>query len=86
MQNPTANAHWRDSARPAKFFFFDAKAAFPLLLFLVHIRWWTFILAIIAMLFFTILNRYGFSVNVFLRWFRSFLAGPRKIAIPWWTN
>ena len=30
---PTADAHWRDSARPAKFFFVDAKAAFPLLLF-----------------------------------------------------
>lgn len=86
MHYPSSNAHWRDSAREAKFFIFDAKAAFPLLFFLVHIRLWTFIVAIVTMLFFTLLNRYGFSVDVFLRWLRSFLAGRRKIAIPWWMN
>jgi intracellular multiplication protein IcmT len=83
---PTANANWRDSARTAKFFFIDAKAAFPIFLFLIHIRLWTFILALTIMIFFTVLNRFGYSVNVFLRIFRSMLAGPRKIAIPWWTN
>lgn len=83
---PTENAHWRDSARPARFFFIDAKAAFPIFLFLIHIKLWTFILALTIMVFFTILNRFGYSVNVFLRIFRSTLAGPRKIAIPWWTN
>lgn len=81
---PPASAHWRDSARSAKFFIFDAKACFPLLLFLLHIQWWTFFVAIGAMLFFTALNHYGFSVEVFLRWFRSLLAGRHKIAIPWW--
>ncbi len=86
MQYPTPNAHWRDSARPARFLIFDAKAAFPLLLFLIHIRMWTFIVAVVAMSFFTLLNKYGFSVEVFLRWFRSLLAGPRKMAIPWWMN
>ena len=79
-------AHWRDSARPAKFFFIDAKAAFPMILFLVHIKWWTFILAAVFMTFFTLLGRYGYSVEVFLRIFRSFLAGPRKMVIPWWKN
>lgn len=83
---PPSNAHWRDSARASKFFIFDAKAAFPMLLFLVHIKLWTFIVAALAMFFFTLLNRYGFSVDVFLRWLRSFLAGPRKTAIPWWMN
>ena len=86
MQNPSPDAHWRDSARPTRFFIFDAKAAFPLLLFLLHIRLWTLIVAVIAMLFFTILNRYGFSVDVFLRWFRALLGGPRKMAITWWIN
>jgi intracellular multiplication protein IcmT len=78
------NAHWRDSARSARFFIVDAQAAFPLLLFLVHIRLWTFIIACVAMLFFTLLNRFGFSVIVFGRLFRSFLAGRRKNAYPWW--
>ncbi|MEI8054404.1 MAG: IcmT/TraK family protein [bacterium] len=86
LQQPTTNAHWRDSARPARFFFIDASVAFPLLVFLVHIRLWTFILAVIVMAFFTVLGRYGYSVGVFLRILRSVLAGPRKMVIPWWTN
>ena len=85
IRAPHPDAHWRDSARDARLFIFDAKAAFPLLLFLLHIRLWTFIVAVVAMTFFSILNRYGFSVIVFLRWLRSFFAGKRKMAIPWWT-
>jgi intracellular multiplication protein IcmT len=86
LQQPTENAHWRDSARPARFFFIDANVAFPLLVFLVHIKLWTFILAVIVMAFFTLLSRYGYTVGVFLRILRSTLAGSRKMAIPWWTN
>lgn len=86
MKLPTSDAAWRDSARTPKFFIFDAKAAFPLLLFLVHIRLWTFVLAVVAWLIFTYLNYRGFSVEVFLRWLRSTLAGKRKVAIPWWMT
>lgn len=77
-------AHWRDSARTVRFFFIDFRAAFPLLFFLMHIRIWTFILAILAITFFALIDRYGFRVNVFLRWLRAFVAGPRKIAQPKW--
>lgn len=86
ISQPPAGAHWRDSARTARFFFIDAKAAFPIFLFLVHIRIWTFILALTIMVFFTILNRFGYGVEVFWRILRSMLAGPRKVVIPWWTN
>ncbi len=86
MQQPTESAHWRDSARTARFFFIDAKAAFPIFLFLIHIKLWTFIVAVSIMVFFTILNRFGYSVELFLRIFRSMLAGSRKVSIPWWTN
>lgn len=81
-----ADSHWRDSARSARFFLVDARAAFPLFLFLLHIRTWTFVLAIVSMLFFATLERYGFTVPVFLRWLRAFLAGPRKVATPWWKE
>lgn len=77
-------AHWRDSARNVRFFFFDFRATFPLLFFLLHIRLWTFFLAIIAIIFFAMIERYGFTVSVFTRWVRSYIAGPRKIAHPWW--
>jgi len=84
LHAPSQNAHWRDSARSARFFIVDAQAAFPLLLFLLHIKLWTFVVAVLAMLFFTTLNRFGFSVIVFLRVVRSFLAGKRKNSFPWW--
>jgi intracellular multiplication protein IcmT len=83
---PSPTANWRDSARPARFFIVDAKAAFPILLFLMHIRLWTFIVAVVAMLFFTMLNKFGYSIEVFLRILRSFFGGNRKVAIPWWMN
>lgn len=86
MAGYSAGAHWRDSARSARFFMIDSTAAFPLLLFLLHITWWSFIVALIATAFFTLLSRYGFTIPVFLRWLRSTLAGPRKFSVPWWKE
>lgn len=78
-------AHWRDASRPIKFFIWDGRAAFPMLLFFMHIQWWTLITAIIATFFFSLLNRYSFTPIVFLRWCRNILAGSHKTAQPWWT-
>lgn len=79
-----SKAHWRDSARQARFFGLDGRAAFLLLFFVLHIRLWTFIVALIGIVFLAILERMGFSVNVFLCYLRNVLAGSRKIAIVWW--
>jgi intracellular multiplication protein IcmT len=86
MARTPTEPHWRDSARNARFFLVDARAAFPLLMFLLHIRVWTFVLAIVVIMFFAALERYGFSLLVFGRWLRSTLAGPRKTAIFWWKQ
>ncbi len=85
MRNPES-AHWRDSARRPKFFTIDAYATFPFLLFLLHIRLWTFILAICTVIFFGTIEKFGFTVPVFLRWLRAFLAGNLKTALPWWEK
>jgi intracellular multiplication protein IcmT len=77
-------AHWRDSARSARFFMVDARAAFPIFLFLMHIRIWTGSLVLISAVFFGIIEHYGFTVPVFLRWIRCFLAGSLKSSQPWW--
>lgn len=77
-------AHWRDSARSARFFIVDARAAFPIFLFLMHIRIWTGILVLISAVSFGIIEHYGFTVPVFLRWIRSTLAGSIKTSKPWW--
>jgi intracellular multiplication protein IcmT len=86
MKTPSVDAHWRDSARYPRFFIIDARASFPVLLALVHIRLWTLLTALVAMLFFAILHRYGFTVAVFGRWLGALLAGARKIAMPWWLR
>jgi intracellular multiplication protein IcmT len=85
MRHPET-AHWRDSARTPKFFFLDAYSAIPLVLFLLHIRLWTFITACCICAFFMLLNRFGFSLPVFLRWLRSFIAGNDRAARSWITQ
>jgi len=85
MIGPSPDASWRDSSREAKFFFLDAQAVFPFVLFLLHIKWWTFFVALFAAAFFTIIRHFGFSVIVFARWVRSFFAGHRKMSRPWWV-
>lgn len=79
-------AHWRDSARSIKFFIWDGKLAFPMILPLIFPRIWTLILALVAVIFFSILNRYGFTPVVFLRWLRSTVAGKRKFIDPLWRR
>lgn len=79
-------AHWRDSARPVRFFIWDGRAVFPVVLLLIHIALWTVILTVVLIGFFSMLNRYGFTPIVFFRWTRSVIAGPRKMAVPWWMQ
>lgn len=86
MEGFSAGAHWRDSARSARFFMVDARAAFPIFIFLMHIRVWTGLLVLVSAVFFGIVEHYGFTVPVFLRWLRSTLAGPIKSAQPWWRS
>lgn len=81
-----AGAAWRDSARVPRFFVIDANAALPLVILLVHIRTWTFILAITTMAFFGVLERFQFTVPIFVRWVRSTLAGKVRVARPAWRE
>lgn len=80
------NAHWRDSGRIPRFFMIDARSFFPMIFFLLHIRWWTFFFALGFALFFGLIEHYGFSTMVFLRALRSSLAGKRKVITPWWRE
>jgi intracellular multiplication protein IcmT len=80
-----STAHWRDTARQARFFFVDARAAFPLLMFLMHISTFTAILALVTTMIFAVIERFGFSPPVALRVFRGLISGRRKMARPWWS-
>lgn len=82
----TTDVSWRDSARTPRFFFMDAYAALPLLIFVLHIRWWTFGVAVGFTLFFILLERFKFTLPVFFRWLKSFIAGPLRTAKPWYRT
>lgn len=84
MAHIPVDAHWRDSARVPRFFIVDAYAVLPLFLFLLHIRYWTFGIALTASIFFAILERFGYSVPVFLRVAKTLLSGKHRYARYWW--
>jgi len=86
MTNYAGGAHWRDSARTTRFFMIDSRAAFFILFFLVHIQVWTGLLALINIIFFSIIEHYGFNIPVFFRWLRTNIAGPIKLSQPWWIE
>lgn len=82
--NFSSTAHWRDSARTPRFFIVDARAAFPIFLFLMHIQIWTGCLVIVSLVFFGVIEKFGYTVPVFLRALRLFFAGSIKTSQPWW--
>ena len=81
-----SHAHWRDSARSVKFFMLEGEAVFPFLLLLIHWSLWTLGIAIAATIFSSMLIRYGLSMPVFFRALRTYIAGKRKFAHPWWMD
>ena len=83
MARVVNEAHWRDSARSVRFFIWDGQLAFPLIIPILYPRsYWTWGIAFFAIIFFSVLNRYGFSPIVFLRWVRAAIAGKRKLVDP----
>ena len=83
--------HWRNTQKPARFFMFDARAFMAVLLFLAHARISTFIIAIVTMLVFWLLERRGLTFDSALRAFRRWFLGSRRPAnsrraIRHWTD
>ena len=74
--------HWRDSMRSARFFALDARAAFPFLLVLLHIRWWTLALALVCTLVFWLAERLGLRFDAALRAVRAWFVAPIRPAQP----
>jgi intracellular multiplication protein IcmT len=77
---------WRDTMRPVRLLGVDARVVLPLALFLGHIRWWTFGLAIFLVFCLVILERRGLSVPAAGRWLRALLAGRHRPGRPWWRK
>src|SRR3546814_16132954 len=75
-------AHWRDTYRPARFFFMDARAGLPLLGSLLHVRLWKVGLAGAVLVLFWFLARTGMSFASAARAARSWLAGIASLGRP----
>lgn len=72
--------HWRNTQKPARFFFLDARAFMAVVVFLIHARLYTFILAVSIMFIFWLVERRGLTFDSALRAFRRWLLGIRRPA------
>jgi intracellular multiplication protein IcmT len=70
--------HWRNTQKTVRFFIFDARAGFFVVLVLVHARLWTLCLAILVMLIFWALERKSLTFPAALRAMRVWLIGSRR--------
>jgi intracellular multiplication protein IcmT len=53
---------WRDTGRPVKLVFLDARACLPLLVFVVYWSWTTFYIAATGVIFFSVISWAGLTV------------------------
>ena len=77
---------WRDTGRPVKLVFLDARACLPLLVFVVYWSWPTFYIAATGVIFFSVISWAGLTVPSTLRMIRRGLVGPYRPAIPAWKR
>lgn len=73
--------HWRNTARPVRFFNIDYRAGVFLFIFLMHIRLWTFLTLLTVMLVLWIMERRGLTFTLALRRIRVWFLGPKRPAL-----
>jgi intracellular multiplication protein IcmT len=69
---------WRDTGIAPKIFILDARAVFPLALWLFHWAWWTFVMALGCIALLYLVQRTGMSPMACLRALRVALLGKRR--------
>jgi intracellular multiplication protein IcmT len=72
--------HWRNTMKPARFFHFDARVSYFLLLVLLHARLWTLELMLAVGCIFWILERKGLFFAAALRALRVWFIGKYRPA------
>ena len=72
-------AHWRDSARVPRLLIVDARVALILVLVMFHPRWWTLSVLLCAIVIFSILEYFKFTLPVALRYARGVISGKHKV-------
>lgn len=72
--------HWRNTQKPVRFFFLDARVFIALLLFILHVRLWTFIALLCVLFAFWLFEQRGLTFPAALRAFRAWILGRRRPA------
>ncbi len=80
MSDGVRTWHWRNTMKPVRFFIFDARAGFFLVLVLVHARLWTLALMGIVLGIFWIFERKGLSFAAATRAIRLWFIGKYRPA------
>ncbi|UST77172.1 IcmT/TraK family protein [Pseudomonas siliginis] len=75
---------WQHAGRSPKIIGIPCMAYMPIFIWLAHIRLWTFILAVVVILFFAVLAYFGLTFKVLWGKILHFMRGSRIFARPWW--
>lgn len=77
---------WRATALPVKIGFLDARVCLPVLIWIVYWSWITFFIAIISIIFFSIVSFLGFNIPSMFRYIRRLLCGSLRTGFPVWKR
>lgn len=75
-------AHWRNTYRPARFFFLDVRVGVVILASLIHVRFWTLTLDVIVIILGWWVERIGLGFMGAVRAVREQMAGRIRPALP----
>jgi intracellular multiplication protein IcmT len=73
--------HWRNTARPVRFFNVDYRAGVFVFVFMMHMRMWTFLLLLIVVGILWYLERRGLTMPLAMRRVRVALIGAYRPAL-----
>jgi intracellular multiplication protein IcmT len=73
--------HWRNTARPVRFFNVDYRAGIFLFIFMMHVRLWTFCILLLVLFVLFLLERRGLSFTLALRRLRLWFIGAHRPAL-----
>jgi intracellular multiplication protein IcmT len=77
---------WRDTGRPVRVVFLDARACLPMLVFVVYWSWPTCTIAVTGVTVFSVISWAGLTVPSALRMVRHAFVGPYRPAVPAWKR
>ena len=81
--------HWRNSMRPLRFFALDARAGIPVFALILptgSFRLTVFLVCLIVMFLFFVLERKGLTFAAAMRGLRAWIHGPKRNAHMWFKN